>query len=278
MKPQLLQAFAWSVCALALVTSPSQAAFHLWQIVEVYSSSDGTVQFIELLSGGPSENQDGGAEIRTDSGKVFPLTGDITGNTSGDRLLFATEGFYALPGAPVMSATQPLYELPEDFFDPMNDRIRLFSPLFQEFHFRTINATNPIPTDNVFSRVYSGATTNIAANTPQARDTTAGSINRGDYNSDGTIDAGDYVFWRKTFNLSATPPGNGADGNTNGTIDDADYTLWTQRFGNEIAGNDPGSGGIVPEPATLAFALVAWSVSMPRRRRNQRCLHCDCAH
>jgi hypothetical protein len=256
------------VLAMSLAAGQCEAAFHLWTIAEVYSSANGDVQFIELVSSGASEQASAAAEIRTDSGNTYPLPNpNLTGNTLNDRLLFATSGFYSLPGAPATSATQPAYVLPADFFDAASDRIRLFHPSFGEFHSRTINAGSPIPTDNVFSRVYSGATSSIVANTPQSRDQTAGSINRGDYNSDGTIDAGDYVVWRKTLTQSVAPAGNGADGSTNGTIDEPDYTLWTQRFGNDIAGALPGSGGSVPEPATLALALLAWSTLTPRRRR-----------
>jgi hypothetical protein len=85
----------------------------------------------------------------------------------------------------------------------------------------------------------------------------------GDYNSNGTVDAADYVVWRK--GLPA------ADGNNNSMIDPGDYGVWRENFG-ESAG--PGAGaiasatGAVPEPATgimLVFALI--SGSLARRQR-----------
>jgi rhamnogalacturonan endolyase len=51
----------------------------------------------------------------------------------------------------------------------------------------------------------------------------------GDYNSDGKVDAADYVVWRKAEN-SAT--GLRADGNKDGVVDQADYALWRSNFGN----------------------------------------------
>jgi hypothetical protein len=70
----------------------------------------------------------------------------------------------------------------------------------------------------------------------------------GDYNGNGTVDAADYVAWRKGGTLS-----NEVD--TPGTVNAADYTEWRARFGNTA-----GSGlaaGAVPEPASAMLALLA---------------------
>jgi hypothetical protein len=65
----------------------------------------------------------------------------------------------------------------------------------------------------------------------------------GDFNKDGTVDAADYVMWRKN---------NGPAG---------DYTTWQNNFGE----GSPGAGGFavagadsasVPEPTSLLFAVV----------------------
>ena len=50
----------------------------------------------------------------------------------------------------------------------------------------------------------------------------------GDYNADGTVDAADYVVWRKTLNQTGTDLA--ADGNHDGTVDDADYSVWSANF------------------------------------------------
>jgi hypothetical protein len=266
MSPRRFLAASLALATATLFTGTAEAAFHFWAIAEVYSSANGDVQFIELITSSPSETQANGAEIRTDSGNTFTITANLSGSTAGDRLLFATAGFYSLPGAPAVSATQPAYTLPADFFNPTSDRIRLYSPIFDEFHVRTISAASPVPTDNVFSRQYL-PTAGLVANSPQARDVSAGSINRGDYNSDGLMDAAEYPIWRKLFGGSVSPAGKFADGNTNGIIDDADYTLWTTRFGNEIIGDGIGSGGgsavapgEVPEPATAVLLLIGHAV------------------
>ena len=65
----------------------------------------------------------------------------------------------------------------------------------------------------------------------------------GDYNGDGTVDAADYVVWRKT------------DGSQSG------YDDWRENFGRTAGGGGPlGSGSglaSVPEPGTWALGLLA---------------------
>jgi hypothetical protein len=72
----------------------------------------------------------------------------------------------------------------------------------------------------------------------------------GDYNGDGSVDAADYVVWRKN---------PGAFGGAQG------YTDWAANFG-DTAGSGSGVGA-VPEPATLALVMLGLlAVVVPRRR------------
>ena len=52
----------------------------------------------------------------------------------------------------------------------------------------------------------------------------------GDYNRSQSVDAADFVIWRKTKGADV-PPYTGADGNGNSKIDDADYNVWRGQFG-----------------------------------------------
>jgi hypothetical protein len=61
----------------------------------------------------------------------------------------------------------------------------------------------------------------------------------GDYNRDETVDAADYVLWRKTMG-SGVSTFDGADGEGSGYVDQDDYPVWTENFGEELIG---GSGG-----------------------------------
>jgi hypothetical protein len=56
---------------------------------------------------------------------------------------------------------------------------------------------------------------------------------RGDYNSDGTVDAADYVVWRKTLGSTTDLA---ADGNGDGRVDEADLDMWKANLGQSLGG------------------------------------------
>jgi hypothetical protein len=84
----------------------------------------------------------------------------------------------------------------------------------------------------------------------------------GDYNGNGTVDAADYVLWRKGGPLQneiATP----------GIVTQEDYDSWRTRFGS-TSGSGAGIGmnaGQVPEPASAALVLAAMLTLAGFRRR-----------
>jgi hypothetical protein len=74
----------------------------------------------------------------------------------------------------------------------------------------------------------------------------------GDFNHDGTVDAADYVMWRKT------------DGTQTG------YDTWRANFGQSFSfgsGASVGASSTIPEPATLTLLVVGMSMICFRRRR-----------
>jgi hypothetical protein len=79
----------------------------------------------------------------------------------------------------------------------------------------------------------------------------------GDYNSDGTVNAADYVVWRdhsgQTFQLP-----NEVSGVTPGMVTPDDYTAWRARFGNVSGAGAASALGVsaVPEPSTLVSFAV----------------------
>ena len=72
----------------------------------------------------------------------------------------------------------------------------------------------------------------------------------GDYNLDGTVDAADYVVWRKT---DGTPAG---------------YNAWRTHFGQTAgSGSSTVANAAVPEPSTLVMLVLAAAGVCSRRRR-----------
>ena len=79
----------------------------------------------------------------------------------------------------------------------------------------------------------------------------------GDYNYNGSVDAADYILWRK--NVQPLPNNEVV---TIGTTESGDYTEWRSRFGNPPGSGAGASAGgsassAVPEPASGLLLLVA---------------------
>ena len=121
----------------------------------------------------------------------------------------------------------------------------------------------------------------------------------GDYNGDGTVDAADYVLWRKTggsqddyetwrAQFGETTGATPGDFNGDGKVDAADYVLWRKTDGTQQGYNTwrtnfgrtagSGSGGAlgptaqiaVPEPASvllLALGVVACGLRTRSKRQ-----------
>jgi hypothetical protein len=58
----------------------------------------------------------------------------------------------------------------------------------------------------------------------------------GDYNGNHSVDAADYVIWRKTKGADV-PQYAGADGNGSSKVDDADFDVWRAHFGAPSSGS-----------------------------------------
>jgi hypothetical protein len=89
----------------------------------------------------------------------------------------------------------------------------------------------------------------------------------GDYNRDRTVDAADYVVWRRSVGEAGYHLA--ADGSGDGRVDTADYDVWRAQFGQIRAGDatpaiSKSAGRITPEPRTIV--LLPWLLSMLCRR------------
>ena len=86
----------------------------------------------------------------------------------------------------------------------------------------------------------------------------------GDYNSNGLVDAADYVVWRKNSGTTNVLP-NDPIGGTIGTVQ---YNQWRSHFG-QTAGSGGGASVsfAVPEPATLVLLTIVAAGWCVRRGR-----------
>ena len=101
------------IALLCLVAGTAHAAFHLWRISEIYSSPDGTIQFVELavdtdgeefISGHTLVSSAPGAPSRT-----FTFASNLPAGTANKTFLIGTQRFASLSGV------SPDYFIPEGF-------------------------------------------------------------------------------------------------------------------------------------------------------------------
>jgi len=103
--------------AASLWLAPAAGAgIHTWDVKEVFTNSDGTIQFVELFDAGA-----GGTEVNVGNGSLTSTLhptgfafgqGTVTPPTNGKRYLVATADFAALPGAPVPDVIIPANRTP----------------------------------------------------------------------------------------------------------------------------------------------------------------------
>jgi hypothetical protein len=90
----------------------------------------------------------------------------------------------------------------------------------------------------------------------------------GDYNDDGSVDAADYVVWRKTLGqIGEDLP---ADGDGSGQIDSGDFTVWKANFGNTLS---PGGASSTAVPEAGIWPIVTagvFGIALMRNRRVNR--------
>ena len=253
-----------ALVVLAMAAARSQAHFHLWDFTEVFSNADGTVQFVEFFTTAPDEF-DADNELLRSSTKTYTFPVDLPGTTTNTHFIVATAAFASLPGA-----VTPDYVIPDNFFNPAGDTLRLCRLNCLNANLYDTRTFTNLPTDGVTSLHYPSVTP--ATNTPINFADASGSVNliesTGDYNKDNIVDAADYVVWRKTLDQPASPAGTGADGDKDGMIGLGDLDFWRARFANPVPGAGSGSGAIaaVPEPATGVSLLTGLLIMSACRR------------
>jgi hypothetical protein len=165
-------AFLWKQLRAVLVAAAmlsyaagATASIHNWDVVEVFSNANGTIQYVELFEFG-----DVGNEVNVGNGSLssnlhsFSWTnGAVTGNTIDRSYLIATAAFAALPGAPVPDVIIPA------------DKVPFFSKAGDTFTFGNGDALTfgPVPINGSDSL---DEGTGVGANTPKNYDTVEGNV------------------------------------------------------------------------------------------------------
>lgn len=152
------------------VAGPARAGHHLWDFSEVYTNSDGSVQFIEMIGGADGEQALGPWSITSAAtGKTFTFGTDLPSTlTAGKWVLIATAGFASIPGAPV-----PDYTLPSDNFVGLSGDTLTYAvlPAGDQITF----TTPELPTDGINSLI-PGTPHTTGTNSPTNFVGTSGSI------------------------------------------------------------------------------------------------------
>jgi hypothetical protein len=104
------------VCIVSslLVPAAAIAGTHTWDINEVFTNADGTIQFVELreANGTPNELGVPNQTLSSNSTSFTIGGGPLVAPTSNKFFLIATPAFAALPGAPVPDAVIPPGSIP----------------------------------------------------------------------------------------------------------------------------------------------------------------------
>ena len=147
--------------ATALIHFPASASFHLNEIIEIFSTADGSVQYIEFLCTDDFQNLMNG-HVMSSVANMYTFTSNLPiTSTKNHHFLVATQSFADLPGA-----VTPDYIMPAQFFSVTSDTLTLVGAILPAFTF----TSGMLPVDGALSlngstntpRVYTSAT-----NTPQ---------------------------------------------------------------------------------------------------------------
>jgi autotransporter-associated beta strand protein len=90
----------------------------------------------------------------------------------------------------------------------------------------------------------------------------------GDYNSNGVVDAADYVVWRKKVGAASL---TNRSNTISGPVGQADYDFWRSRFGATSGSGSMLGGASVPEPSTaILLASMMLMLAVKRRSNSSR--------
>lgn len=217
-----------AVLVVGFAATCGLAGSHLWDVNEVFSNADGTIQFVELWESYGAEFEGGVAGHPISSayfGHAFVIENNLVPPTTNRYLLFATQAFADLPGAPTPDQIIPPGVVP--FFHVGGD-IVTYHP-YDSFAF------GAVPTDGIHSLNRLGG---IAINSPTNYAGQTGSVDAsggddcpGDLNGDSSVDLNDLTTLLSNFGTPSGATPEQGDINGDGAVDLSDLTLLLSAFG-----------------------------------------------
>ena len=234
------------------LSNQASASFHVWDIVEAFSSADGTVQFIEMFT-----NSDGQQFANSTSGRIFSNANsfsfptNLPSGTFNKTFLVGTTSYDSLAQTDV-NVPLPNYVVVDNFFSTAGDMLKLEWLTTTVFNTLTFTADDlPIDGTNSLNRAFGMSTLFSATNSPTnfAQDTGTVTISA-NFDGDDDVDGEDFLIWQR---FAGGPGGfSQGDANLNGIVDEDDLANWEAQYGLPI----PLSAiSAIPEPQSVCLLL-----------------------
>jgi len=229
---------------LSLGAGTAAAGGHTWDVNELFSNADGTIQFIELREGNGTPNEvNTQGKVMSSDAKNFTITvGPLEAPTSNKHFLIATASFAALDGAPTPDMIIPAGVLPM-FFDTGGDSVD-----YSTWDTLTFGA-GVLPTDGINSlnadlttgmnspTNYADESGSVDASPAAACPNTCGDVNGGG----GPVDLNDFATFATCFGIdpSTSTACACSDLNEDGTINLNDFATFAGLFGESSTTSIP---------------------------------------
>jgi serralysin len=138
-----------AACAIALLSQSAQAAFHLWEIRELYSNLDGSVQYVELFTTSGSQQFTAGTQIQVTNQAgtqthTFSIPSSLPGDSANRAFLIGTSNLPSLGGP------TPDFLLPANFLFIDGGAINYAGTI------QGPETYTALPTDGTLSRIIPG--------------------------------------------------------------------------------------------------------------------------
>lgn len=142
-----IKLIACAVCLATVSATPAKAAFHFWNLNEIYTNSSGTLQFIEFSTTFGGQQFVTGQQITIHNigdtiQNTFTIPSNLPSDSTNKKFLLGTAGL-AAAGGPT-----PDYIIPSNFLFSAGGSITFFGA--------NPGSYSALPTDGFLSRTWGG--------------------------------------------------------------------------------------------------------------------------